>query len=316
MDDASVTPQLFANKFDHAKQHEPARYVVCRECNWHFRRLNGGHLAAVHKLTTEEYLTRHPGAPIMCADLPRKASIRTKQQMEPLRGRPRPELKSVRGHVGNGALKAWPVICHVVQGYSYADLESEFHRDFGTIADCARKRGFSGKPCVYDLGRPFDKEAVQHLKNYTGLSATQMANGIGLPRSAIEELIKRDRAWQRIHPNAARKIIAWRDQLIAKLLATASKPSRADDRYSGSRILLTFFPDLPKKHKLLVNVLRKLRLFLLAQSEATEEQIGEHLCSEAMLETSRSFHARTFAEFLPWAPDLMPFLLVSCNSGS
>jgi hypothetical protein len=305
---ASQTPNQFPEDSQHKPQIVTTQYVVCRECDKKFRRLNGGHLAAKHNMTIEEYRTRWPGAPITCPDLRKNASRRTKKQMEAVRGRPRPELRSVRGHTGEGPLKPWPVICRVVQEHSYAALESEFGRDFSTVADCARKRGISGKPCVYDFGKLFDTQAVQHLKKCTGLSATQMANEIGLPEPAVAELVRPNRAGQRVHPATAKKIIAWRDHLIEKLLATASKPDRVNDRYSGSRVLRTLFPDLRARHKLLLNVLGKLRMFLLREASAGADEMGEHFCAEAMLEVSQGSSQKTFATFLPWAPDLMPFL--------
>jgi hypothetical protein len=305
---ASQTPNQLPTDLRGKPQIVIRKYVVCRECDKKFRRLDGGHLAAKHNLTTEEYSARWPGVPITCPELRKNASRRTRKQMESVRGRPRPMLKSVRGHAGEGPLKPWPVIRRVVQGHSYATLESEFGRDFGTIAECARKRGFSGKPCVYDFGNPFDKRGVRQLKKCTGLSASQMANEIGLPRSAVAELFRPTRASQRVGPGAARKFIAWRDRLIGELVATVSKPNRVNDKYSGSRVLRTFFPDLPAKHKLLLNVLRNLRIFLLREASASADEIGEYFCAQAMWEVSQSSRQKTYVLFLPWAPELMPLL--------
>lgn len=230
------------------------------------------------------------------------------------RGRRRPGLKSVRGHSGEGPAKKWPIVCYLVEGCTHKEIGAKLSRSFTTTWSAARKMGFhdSAKArtmsALYDFGEPFTVEAVRALKSSSGLSVGQLATRTGLPASVITGTIRPRRKYQRVAPEIAKKILTWRDSVIRQLLSTAAAPARGEDRFSGSRILKTFFPDLGRKRGQLLSVLRRTRSLLNSTAGIKAHELGELFCTQAMLEVGRCAPQRTFAQSLPWLPAVMTFL--------
>lgn len=268
-------------------------YVVCRKCGAKLQRLHGGpipHLS-VHGLSRADYQKKWPGAPLICESLQRELSARA----EP------------------STTKKWPIVCGIVRGKTYEQIGGELNpqRFFTTVWAWARKMGFCGKttrarPAFYDFDEPVTAEAVRTLRNITGLSVPQFAKRTNLITSVIADAIRPRH--KGIQPGTSKKIIVWRDDLIRHLLMTAAVPTRGQDRYSGSRILKTFFPDLRLKRALLLRVMRWCRSSASVTLTMNANDLGEQFCAQAMLEVRRQgSHEWLFARFLPWAPDLIGF---------
>ncbi len=292
-------------------------YVVCRECRAKRKKLNGNAWAhlSIHGLTEEQYCGpsgKWPGAPLVCEELRRELSQRAKLQMIPTRGRPR-QLKSVRGHVGEQAAPKWPIVRALANGEGFKAAGKEVKRSPMTVWTAAQKIGFCGERqtvttnAFYDFGEPVTTETIQALRKSAALSAPQFAKQTGIELSVVRGVIRPRRKGQRIQPGIAKRVIAWRDDLLRQLLATTASPTRGEDRYSGSRILKTFFPDLKSKRGLLLRVMRWCRRSEPVTISMNANDLGELFCAQAMLEVANGPRETLFARFLPWAPDLIRF---------
>jgi hypothetical protein len=277
-------------------------YVVCRECGAKLRRLHGGPSPHVptHGLTPAGYRRKWPDAPLICEWLRRELSQRSKLQME-----------SRYGHADEPPIKKWQIVCAIVQGKTYEEIGQQLNRATMTIWSAARALGLRdesrrhARRAFYDFGEAVTAEAIRTLRHITGQSVPQFAKGTGLNASAITEAMRQRH--KGIQSGTAKKIIVWRDDLIRHLLMTAPVPARGQDRYSGSRILKTFFPNLRLKRDLLLRVMRWCRRSASVTPTMNANELGEQFCAQAMLEARQGSHERLFVRFLPWAPDLIGF---------
>jgi hypothetical protein len=217
----------------------------------------------------------------------------------------RSDLTSVRGHKGERPARPWLIVCELAQGNTDADIGKKLSRDFSTIADDARNFGFSGRRCQYDFGDRFLAGSIQQLKKATGLSASQLSTEVGVSSKILADQLRRRSETLRTDPEVARKFILWRDNLVRRLLANISKPALDLEKHSGSSLLKTLFPKLHEKRRLLRQILTWCRHFLREKPDAGIIELQDYLCRLAAIEPSQR---NLFVRFLPWTPELMPFL--------
>lgn len=299
---------LFRRDPDREERLGITRYVMCRECGAKLRRLvGGGHLRLVHKISREQYQAKWPGAPLLSLSLQRELSRSAKARTAALRGKPRRDLSSVRGHAGELPVSRWRIVCGLAEGRSYSEIGVEVNREGSTVQYAAHSMGQRGRPAVYDFGEPFTAAKLRALRDALGLSAPQLSKQVGIPPSVITYTVGGN---GRLRPTVAKAVIAWRDALIRRLAATLSRPNLGEGKYSGSRILKTFFPNLGAKRGLLLSVLRAIR-YQTAASPAklsSADELGEWLCGDARLQLTEKLPQGVFGQFVLWAPSLAPSL--------
>ncbi len=275
-------------------------FVVCRVCGAKLLRLIGGpasHLST-HGLTPAQYRRRWPGAPLICESLRRELSQRSKSQME-----------SRYGHADEPPIKKWQIVCAIVQGKTYEEIGQQLNRATMTIWSAAKALDLCGESrrramvAFYDFGQPVTAEGVRALRKITDLSVREFAMQTG-----FEAEIRSRRKGHRIRPEIAKKVVAWRDSAVRQLLGTVAAPARGEHRYSGSRILKTFFPGLRSKRDFLLKILRRCRAILANTPAMSEADLGEWFCVQAVSEAGRAPGEKLFVRFLSWAPELIPFL--------
>lgn len=281
-------------------------FVVCRECFSKFRKIQANHLR-LHGLTCKQYEQKWKDSKgdvpsLMCTAMRTEVSGRSFDQQRNQRGRPRLNLK-VRGH-DTAALK-WPMLCLAVEGKSCKAIAKEVDRFFTTVWADLAALGFSGRAAFHDLGERWMAANVLQLKTATGLSVAELSERAGLP-DAFKDAVWRPRT--RFNPALVRKLVAWRDNVLRALLVPDSRRSRGVERLNRSEVLKTFLPNLRARHKLLRAALSKMRAFLRVYPDAGAEELKTYLCEQAMLEVSGESSGDVFKRFLPWAPQLMPFL--------
>jgi hypothetical protein len=282
--------------------------VVCRECGAKLKVLAGGawpHLRLVHNLTADEYHKHWSGAPLMSRAHRNELALRGTKQMASAQGRPRRGIR-VRGH--EGPMRKWPIVCGLVQGHSYEKIGEDLKRTTQTVKAAVDRLGLAGRAALYDFGLPVTGAIFSQIKAASGLSAKELAQQTQLSKSGMAEWILPRYSRHRVTPKSASKLIEWRDGALRRLLSDVSKPSRGFDRHSGSALLKTLVPGLRHRYNLLLPVLRRLRKCLLTNTSWGVSEIQDYLCDQAMLEVAGKSESNLLTKFLPWTPELMPFL--------
>jgi len=281
-----------------------ADYVVCRECGAKLKRLRP-HLKA-HSLTFEGYCGvggKFPRAPMLCVSLKDKLSQDARERTGALRGKPRHDLRSVRGHAGEAPVSKWRIVCALAEGRSYEEIGAEVNRAEATVQSTAHAIGQAGVPTLYDFGEPFTAAKFRELRDRLGLSVPELAKQVGMPAAAVTHATRGN---SRLGRSIAKRVVAWRDALIRKMLSTAAQPagSRGAYKFSGSRIFKTVLPDLSVKRKLLLSVLRAIR-YQAPKTPSGADELREWLCAQASREVARGLRDGLFARFVLWAPALV-----------
>lgn len=237
---------------------------------------------------------------------------RRDEHSEKLRGKPRPGR--VNGY--EESLDKWKLVCSLVKGDRYPEIGKKLHRNFATVRQSAIAMGFPKgggdrrlDSVLYNLGDPLDGSTVTALKNACGLSPQMFAELTGVTSQNVRQITCSAYKQRRVEPETAAKIIGWRDGLISAALSVNwSKKKRGREGISGPAVIRTLFPKLGEKYQLLLKVLKGCRRWKEFRACVTAEEIGALLCDRAQLETGQDISDKVFAPFLPWAPELMPFL--------
>jgi hypothetical protein len=231
-------------------------------------------------------------------------SIRKKRMR---RGLPRPGR--VKGHPE--AAPKWPMVCLLVQGFSYDEMAKQNGRTKMTIHKDLRGLGFSGpgrnaggNP-VYSFGERINGVMVASLVRCLGLHPKTLAARLGTAKGTVDHYIY-SRQPRHVATKIARNISDLRNELINHLVSTTQE--NPQDRYGAHRALATFWPDLRERSSLLVKIIYQCRKFLQQRPNATREELGEWLCAQAQAEASGRLQGRFFSAFLPWAPEVLSAL--------
>jgi hypothetical protein len=285
-----------------------ADYVVCRECHGKFGTLVGGrsHLRSAHQMTKPEYLARWPGAPLISAAMEKRLSARFRGMWKSERAGHRPRRR-VRGHQESSAPK-WPMICLRVQGKSHREIGQAVNRTEVAIYHALGKVGLSGEPAIYDFGEACTASTLIRLKKATGLTASELAREADIPERQFIEATRPGRALnnRRVHPELARKLVAWRDKMLETFFGKP-QTSRSADAIDKRKLLKTFIPDLYSSYDLVLSALRKLRKYLQSDAAQQSDKLQDYFCAQAESEVLEK-RPGVFVKFLPWAPELLPLL--------
>jgi hypothetical protein len=233
-----------------------------------------------------------------------------------------PPWVRVRNHPGEGPADKWTIADLTVKGTGPVKIGLQLNRSPEAIRGAARGMGFlrvntggggnsDNRAPIYNFGDVFDPSTVRCLKCTLDFSTARLAKSAGVKQKQLEKAL-RPRSKQ-VSSGTARKIIAWRDgQVIPQLLSSAPKRQGAEKHsYGPRRILKTFFPNLHEKYSLLIEALGHLRRWLNERPNRSINDLKQHLCEQAMLETAGELRGKLFTHFLRWAPELMPFLEVN-----
>jgi hypothetical protein len=271
-----------------------AEYIVCRECGAKLRSLNL-HLR-LHGLTTDQYSSKYPGAPLSSSSHGRALS------------------QSLLGkvHRVKGKADKWEILeLRALHNRPVSEIVKQLHRDETTIFWTLRRTGLmygSGgnvSPC-YSFGEVMDRAAIRHFFEISGLSLKEFAQYAGLPMSTAEKHLGGGPG--RPIFDTARKVAEWRKCIFQYLMAIAPGAGNWKGKYPQNRVLRTFFPNLRKRHALLVDVLKCLRKILNEHLDWSSKDLREYLIRQTTLEKAGRANGSLFSRFLPWAPELMPSL--------
>ena len=272
--------------------------VVCLECGQVCQAL-GAHLHRVHGMTVLKYRERWRDAPVVSQAVSKAFIAKRREQ----RGDERRRL-AVQEKWRN-EFPDWPIYERCLAGESYASIGEALEMEKGTVGYRARLLGFHGKPCLYDFGRPVDSGFVRWWQKQSDLSASELATRIDLSSHPLEGTPHRpDR---RLRPAIARKLIAWRDQILAALLHEDFRRGQKSWSSRGS-ILKTLVPDFIRVWGLLLEGLKWLRLRLRENLGAGVKEMQQWLCQEAGREETawrESGQPSREVSFLPLVAELI-----------
>jgi hypothetical protein len=218
-----------------------------------------------------------------------------------MRGVARPNLQSIRAHPGERPAPKWPIACALVNGKSSEDAGREVNRSRGAVEGAGRRMGLLTKwrHMCHDFGEPITAAYVRRLQQISGLSVLEFAEQVGMS-SNVQAIYPSQAESRHIEKRHAEKVLRWRDGHMHNLLQSAPTARHEADRYSGTRILKTFFPRLQGNYELLRAVIPLIRSFLNEHPKAGPADFGEDICHQVMLEADTS-KKRIFGSFLPWA---------------
>lgn len=222
-------------------------------------------------------------------------------------GRPRVRLSLKPGPRAVAADK-WKIVELKAAGKSNLEIAKELNRAQVSIYLALRKMGFPpGAPC-YSFGEIFDRPALRHLHDLSGLLVKELAKELGMPFATIEAALSERYPARQIHFNTAQRASQWRTGLFRQLLSNAVRRPHRQDQYSQATILLTFFPRLRERYLLFQQVLDELAKKLRENPEWSLSQLQQFLIAQAVGEKAGRIQGDLFTRFLPLAPHLTPFL--------
>jgi len=166
------------------------------------------------------------------------------------------------------------------------------------------RASLSGTTGFYSFGELFDRSAMQQLHSMTGLTVTEFSRQLGIPFATCWNILRSKTSLQ-LGFLTARKISEWRSCLFRQLMSDATQGA---DRYGRRRIIQTVFPNLRDRYSQLVEVLRNVSKSPCAKTDFVSDALPQYLIEQALMEQARPTQGTLFKSFLPWAPDLVPFL--------
>jgi transposase-like protein len=212
------------------------------------------------------------------------------------RGRPALGLPSRK--VDNWKLIELKVLAHK----SNQEIARQFHCAYPSIWWALHRMGFpSGE---HRFGEVFDRAALRRLREMSGLNKTELKDELGVKYDTLESLLSKRGPEKQPHLNTVRKVIEWQEKLFQDLMKNG--------RYAQSSIIRTFFPNLRESWKFLLKVLNLIGDKLREEGNWSLAELQRYLWEQAMRETALEEDGRNpgnlFRRFLPWAPELTPFL--------
>jgi hypothetical protein len=170
-----------------------------------------------------------------------------------------------------------------------------------------------GNPCKYDRAYAFTRGSAISLMPSIGCTSPEFARLLKSRDPRFRE--RRTIIWfngkeKKLVPWEAKLCIALRKDVAAKLLAdeTVRGLSPLED-YNRSRVLVTLFPGLKREHKLVLETLPAVRLFLRATPNATEKHIANFIIERAREEKRGDLAGSDFRLLLRWLSELMPWII-------
>jgi len=243
----------------------------------------------------------------------KKAGYKARPSGEAVRkakiGRPRKKL-TMSTHPGEAPADKWKIVELKAAGMSSPAIARNLGRSWPSIYLTLRKLGFpdgKGVGFFYSFGELFDRSALQHLHVTSGLSVTEFGQQLGIPFGTTWAQLREKKAGQ-LHFQTACKASEWRTRLFQHLMSAAIRRPRQASGYGQNRVILTLFPNLRERYVFLLDVLDRLGEVLRPNSTWCKDDLRQYLCAEAMLEHAGQTPGTQFIRFLPWAPDLVPFL--------
>jgi hypothetical protein len=226
-------------------------------------------------------------------------------------GRPRPTL-TLATHPGERTVDKWKIVELRIAGKSNQEIAKLLNRAWPSIYIALRGMGFpvgTGVSACYSFGELFDRAALRRLRQISGFNVTSLAEQLGVPFATLEVALSTRKSQSQMHLKTARKASEWRASLFRSLMSNASRhPGRQTDKYGQSRVIVTFFPNLRARYLCLLEVLHQLGKKLRDNPEWSLDRLQQHLCEQAMGEKAGISRGDLFRRFLPWAPELTPFL--------
>lgn len=264
------------------QEHAARDYVICRVsgCGAKAKSVTPGHLMSHHKLTTEQYLRKFPGAPLISLALLQK--LRTA----------RPDMRLGRAHRGEKPTRRWNVAKLLVAGKSPGEIGNSIGRSIARVKRIGRKLGLSSRPARYDLGVRLTRAQLAILQKATGLDGPSFASRFGVPQWLTHG--KAVRAKQRLSPDHALAIITARDKIISDVYRLAQNKGRG--RYTGSspRVLNSLVPHFPQ-------AIATVRHLLAERKVRSCEDWQNWICEQAATHHDGSISVLPLAiELSPW----------------
>jgi hypothetical protein len=275
-------------------------YVVCRVsgCGAKAKSVTPAHLRGLHKLTTEQYMSEFPGAPLASLAL-------RKKQSAAMRSGP-PRLPRVPGHPGEEPLRTWLIVELAWKGKMAGEIGRDVDRHGDTVRRIVSKLGM-GPPRLHDLGMPVTNAYVLRLLKATGLNSREFAEIFEISRMLAADILRPRSAQNGVAPARARSIIAVRDRHIREITGLART---AGHRWgpNSTRILRSLVPDFRSICQTLRKALTLTRRFLREKPVSSILDWQDWLCDEARREIDRRLRVRPFSALLPIAAELSPFI--------
>jgi hypothetical protein len=277
-------------------------YVICRVqgCGAKAQSVTPAHLRNLHDLSTEQYMSKFPRAPMQSLEL------REKQRIA-MRSCPR-RLPRVPGHPGEEPPRPWLFVERAWRGEPHEEIlrSLNLRRHPDTLRN--RLRGFRLEPPRrHDLGVPVTNAHVLKLLKATGLDSRRFGETFGVSSTSVAEFLRPRSARYRVASAKAQAIIAARDRLIREISEIART---AGYRWGprSARILRSMVPDFPSICRTLREGLKLTRGFLLENPGSSITDWQDWLCKEVRKEIEIGARAQTFSAFLPLAAELSQFI--------
>jgi hypothetical protein len=280
-------------------------FVICRICGAKPKQIAYAHLRRDDEdLTTKGYLLQFPGAPMWCAASRQKQSSVGRRVKSKLRHRTRRNMKSVYAHPGEKSMRFWPCVDLLAAGKTVAETSKALKRKEGRIRRVAKIVGLStGRR---DLGTVVTRRYAGRLYKASGLDQKSFARVFGISLQLAYEIAILSRGSRRLSRSQADSIINIRDSFICEL--ARQKRSWTWGRNNLSGVLMSLFPDLRRKYRLLLEIFDRTATFLQAESDAGIDSWQDWLCDQARFEVAGSPPGNLFTRFLPFAREISPFV--------
>jgi hypothetical protein len=224
-------------------------------------------------------------------------------------GRPRRNYL-VRFHQSERPVDKWKILELKSLGKSTQQIAKILNRAYPSIYLALRRMGFpTGISLCYSFGEPFDGSALRRLHLTSGLNVTEMSRQLQIKFSTLEPHLAPRQKRRALSLDGALKAASWRKSLFASLMSNASRhPGDDPTKYAQSRIIVTFFPNVRERYAFLHQVFDEISQALRQNPDWSIENLQQYLCEQALLENVGKRSGNLFSKFLPWAPELAPFL--------
>jgi hypothetical protein len=280
-------------------RHKILEYVICRVagCGRRVARVDA-HSLPSHGLNADGYRLQFPGAQLRSVVLGTDITRRRKRVGKGLRGRARHGAS--RGH--QKSARRWDVVCRIVKGDRSSEIAKLLKNNHSAVLSMARKMGLS--VCRHDFGEVADRPYVAGQYEATGLDSRDFASFAGISQAQLYDISVPTLRAFRTPPAIAASVFAWRDGFILELARNHRK-----GRHSKLRQTLnSFFPTLRRKRDMLIAILKQSREFLRQAPGAGAEHWQDWMCDQAGRECAGLLPGDRFTKFLPFAPEVSPFL--------
>jgi len=160
-------------------------------------------------------------------------------------------------HPDEDPASSWMIARLKCQNKSNREIASELNRSQPTIFLRLRRMGFPdgrGVTIGFSFGEVFDQAALRRLQEMSGLNVATLAGQLHMPFDSLHAALRGKRN-KHIYLETVRKADEWRVRLFRHLMSDAVRhPGRENNRFSQSRVVLTFLPNLRERALLLTKI--------------------------------------------------------------